>query len=69
MVSFSRKDLVKNKSAQFRGILQLGVHCVTVESGLGQKYAFITKSTILSQSLRNIDKMSTTFSRNLVMIG
>ena len=33
------------------------VHCVSGESILCQKYAFIKKSTILSQSLRNFVKM------------
>ena len=33
------------------------VHCVPGESILCQKYAFIKKSTILSQSLRNFVKM------------
>ena len=32
------------------------IQCVTVESGLGQKYAFTKKSTILIQSLQNFDK-------------
>ena len=34
------------------------LHCVAVESGLGQKYAFIKKSTIFIRSLRNFDKVS-----------
>ena len=33
------------------------LHCVTVVSALGQKYAFTKKSTIFTQSLRNFVKM------------
>ena len=34
------------------------LHCVTVESGLGQKYAFIRKSTIFIRSLHIAAKFS-----------
>ena len=34
----------------------INLHFVPVESGLGQKYAFIKKSTIFIRSLRNFDK-------------
>ena len=40
----------------FYPFLIRSVHCVTVESALCQKHAFIRKSTIFTRSLWNFDK-------------
>ena len=61
LTRFLIKMLITFSRLKILGILKqifLNLHCVAVESGLGQKYAFIKKSTIFIRSLqlRNFDK-------------